>query len=58
MGLLKNDGRLIKSNGKLIKILSEENQNPTEEAPGLYDDDGNLVKTWNELVAEGLVTVE
>jgi hypothetical protein len=26
--------------------------------PGLYDENDNLIKAWDELVAEGLVTVE
>ena len=48
--------RLIKIGGKLVKING--GNTPMEQnAPGLYDEDGNFVKTWDELVSEGLVTV-
>lgn len=58
MGLLKYNGKLVKSDGKLLKTLLGENQNPTEEISGLYDDDGNLVKTLDELGAERSETAE
>ena len=40
--LIKVDSSLMKENAKV---------------PGLYDENDNLIKTWDELVAEGLVTV-
>ena len=50
--LLSN--RLIKVNNSLMK--TNEIENVPE--PGLYDENDNLIKTWDQLVAEGLVTVE
>ena len=50
--LLSN--RLIKVNNSLMK--TNEIENVLE--PGLYDENDNLIKTWDQLVAEGLVTVE
>lgn len=55
MPLIKIDEHLVKIGGKLMALATQET---TEETPGLYDKDGNLVKTWDELVSEGLVTVE
>lgn len=57
MALIKIDDHLIKVNGKLM-CTSSASETPTEEVPGLYDEEGNLVKTWDELIAEGLVTVQ
>ena len=48
--LLSN--KLIKVNNTLMKTNEEENL-----VPGLYDENNNLVKTWDQLLAEGLVTV-
>ena len=48
---------------KLIKVgntLMKTNDAGSEEeklAPGLYDENNNLIKTWDQLLAEGLVTV-
>ena len=50
--LLSN--RLIKVNNSLMKTNEIENIM----VPGLYDENDNLIKTWDQLVAEGLVTVE
>ena len=50
--LLSN--HLIKVDSSLMKIDEIENA----KVPGLYDENDNLIKTWDELVAEGLVTVE
>lgn len=56
MSFIKNGDSLVKYNGKLVKVQGESDW--TRKVPGLYDEDNNLVKTWDELVAEGLVTVE
>lgn len=48
--------RLIKIGGKLVKI-NNGNIPVDPNTPGLYDENGKLVKTWNELVSERLVTV-
>ena len=45
--LIKVDNSLMKTN-EIEKIM----------VPGLYDENDNLIKTWDQLVAEGLVTVE
>ena len=50
--LLSN--HLIKVDSSLMKIDEIENA----KVPGLYDENDNLIKTWDQLVAEGLVTVE
>ena len=50
--LLSN--HLIKVDSSLMK--TNETENIT--VPGLYDENDNLIKTWDQLVAEGLVTVE
>ena len=50
--LLSN--RLIKVSNSLMK--TNEIENVPE--PGLYDENDNLIKTWDQLVVEGLVTVE
>lgn len=48
---------------KLIKVgntLMKTNDTGSEEeklVPGLYDENNNLIKTWDQLLAEGLVTV-
>ena len=34
------------------------NEIESAKMPGLYDENNNLVKTWDQLVEEGLVTVE
>ena len=49
--LLSN--HLIKVDNSLMKTDESENT----KAPGLYDENDNLIKTWDELVAERLVTV-
>lgn len=55
--LIKNtDGYFIKIGGNLAVTPQEES--PVVKAAGLYDENDNLVKTWDELVTEGLVTVE
>ena len=52
----------LKLNNQLIKtdtqIAGSNNGTATVLSPGLYDENNNLIKTWGELVAEGLVTVE
>ena len=48
-------GNFVKIGNKLIKI-PQESEAPVRVA-GLYDENDNLVKTWDELVQEGLVTV-
>ena len=50
--LLSN--KLIKVNNSLMKTNEIENIM----VPGLYDENDNLIKTWDQLVVEGLVTVE
>ena len=50
--LLSN--HLIKVDGSLMRT----DQIETAKVPGLYDENDNLIKTWDELVAEGLVTIE
>lgn len=47
-------GNFVKIGNKLIRVPQEEE--PVRVA-GLYDENDNLVKTWDELVQEGLVTV-
>lgn len=49
--LLSN--HLIKVDSSLMKIDEIENA----KIPGLYDENDKLIKTWEELVAEGLVRV-
>ena len=49
-------GNFVKIGNKLIRI-PQEAETPVRVA-GLYDENDNLVKTWDELVQEGLVTVE
>ena len=57
------NGKLVKLNGNILTsdskpIVTGESTTPVDqEVPGLYDKDGNLVKTWEQLVEEGLVTV-
>ena len=43
--LVKTDTSIVGSNNSAALV------------PGLYDENDNLIKTWDELVAEGLVTV-
>ena len=50
--LLSN--HLIKVDSSLMKI----NEIESAKMPGLYDENNNLVKTWDQLIEEGLVTVE
>ena len=50
------DGHFVKIGGNLVKTSQDEA--PVTKVAGLYDENDNLVKTWDELVAEGLVTVE
>lgn len=57
------NGKFVKLNGNIltsdgIPIVTAGATTPVgQEVPGLYDEDGNLVKTWKQLVKEGLVTV-
>ena len=56
MALIKNSiGELIKMNGNLLKTSDS---GKVTQQPGIYDADGNLLKTWDQLIEEGLVTVE
>ena len=53
-------GNFVKIGNKLIRI-PQESEAPIETpvmVAGLYDENDNLVKTWDELIQEGLVTVE
>ena len=50
--LLSN--HLIKVDSSLMKTNETENA----KVPGLYDENDNLIKTWDELVAERLVSFE
>ena len=55
--LVKLNGNILTSDGKPI-VTGGATTPIDQEVPGLYDEDGNLVKTWEQLVEEGLVTVE
>ena len=49
----------LRLNNQLVKTdtsIVGSNRSATP-APGLYDENDNLIKTWDELVTEGLVTV-
>ena len=46
-------GNILTSGGKVVVTGKTIDPN----APGLYDENDNLIKTWDQLVAEGLVTV-
>ena len=56
--------KLVKLNGNILTsgrkpIITGGSTTPVNpDVPGLYDENGNLVKTWEQLVEEGLVTVE
>ena len=54
--LVKLNGNILTSDGKPI-VTGEATTPVDQEVPGLYDEDGNLVKTWEQLVEEGLVAV-
>lgn len=55
--LVKLNGNILTSDGK--PIITGGSTAPVDpDVPGLYDEDGNLVKTWEQLVEERLVTVE
>lgn len=52
--LLSN--KLIKVGNTLMKTDDAGNEEE-KLVPGLYDENNNLIKTWDQLLAEGLVTV-
>lgn len=51
---LRLNNQLVKTNTAIVGS----NQGNAAPIPGLYDENDNLIKTWDELVAEGLVTIE
>ena len=50
---LRLNNQLVKSDTAIVG-----SNHSTALVPGLYDENDNLIKTWDELVAEGLVTIE
>ena len=54
--LVKINDKLIKVGGVLMRIKG--GSGTSELVAGLYDESDNLVKSWDQLVSEGLVTVE
>lgn len=49
---LRLNNQLVKTDTSIVG-----SNHSTALSPGLYDENDNLIKTWDELVAEGLVTV-
>lgn len=49
---LRLNNQLVKTNTSIVG-----SNHSAAPVPGLYDENDNLIKTWDELVAEGLVTV-
>ena len=54
------NNKLLRLNNQIVKTDTQivGSNNNAVPVPGLYDENDNLIKTWDELVTEGLVTVK